>query len=498
MIAGVHISVLVVIIGAGLALAPMMLFSTSCLYFLFMHFKGTKIYLLKTIAIGLLSVPVALLISILGFYYLISMAWLWTHRLFQKTYRRYFSKDLSDSHQDKMDNRPVDANTVIVHLVHGTFETEAPWTKPGSAMRKAIEDINPEAHLVRFNWSGGNTPGARTLAAKELADKILCSTSEQHYIIAHSHGGNIVREMSHSYPNTANKVRGVCLLSPPFLYRKVLSRSANRFLATNVFGFTFALLIPITALYLAFGLTEPAIIALCVPLAALLEIWLTKRCRNSYKNESQAPDDSIAYNSVKIIHVAGDEADSALRFSSFVHEACFGVLTQLNSASEIAHKKRHTPFILSYFILFLFGIYTLVISQTTEFFTLLVGLITLALLHLAMIRRKKSEPANVLIAAALPITIFSFWLATAKALAYGDWRLIFCPEMFVSSSETPTGSHQILKLGPVGDSDMVHSTHSHPDAVQNIANWISASITGSQCRHTSKCEKCGNSLIHQD
>ncbi|BBQ83561.1 TPA: hypothetical protein I9Y23_004340 [Kluyvera ascorbata] len=498
MLAGAPFSVLVTIIITGILLAPIMLFATSCLYFLCRHYKGSALYILKTLAIGLLTLPVALLILMLAVGYLFLTIYFNAKQWSKRLYRRVTPARADKIPDGTISDEDIGASTIIIHLVHGTFETEASWTKPGSAMRQAIADKLPTAKFMRFCWSGANTPKARTLAAKELAAKIERSPSQHHYIIAHSHGGNIVREMSHTYPNIAGKVRGACLLSTPFLYRKTLSRSAGKLLSTNVFGFTFAVMLPIAVIAEIIGITDYIFLALAVPLAALLEIGLTARCRKSYANEaeSEAENDSVNYRRVAIFHAIGDEADSALRFASFAHESCFGVLAQLNAASREAHKNRHTPFILSYLIFILLSLYNAAVGQFDWLAVFLIGAISVGLTHLYTVIKKKQEMANILITAALPINIFSFWLAAAKALAYGDWRLIFCPEMFVSSSETPTGSHVIEKLAPASDAEMVHSTHSHPEAVLNVAHWLADCVTPVRCQHEIDCDRCGETLRH--
>ncbi|NKG32191.1 hypothetical protein FVB43_19365 [Erwinia rhapontici] len=480
MIEGTTINILVMMVFLGILSAPIALFLSSSGLFIFMHFKGSCRYIFMTLTIGLLTVPVAIIISIIGIVYITVISSIFCIKKITTVCRRLNRSHQGTTQTDTTFDEPADTEAITVHLVHGTFEKNAAWTLPGSTMRNAIANIRPEVKIARFAWSSSNTPYARTQAAKALADKVKRSTSNKHYIIAHSHGGNIVREMSHTSPDIAEKIRGACLLSTPFIYRKSVTRSAGKLINANVFGFSFALLIPVVALYLALDLNDPVIIALFISPAALLEIWLAKRCRKSYEKESIHENGAILLNNVAIFHAIGDEADSALRFVSVVHEVCFGVLSQLNAASKITREKMNLPFIISYIIFTALIIYEAITSPMSIFTawntTFLTGLITVIITHAITIKRAVQEPSNTLAAAAFPIGVFSFWLAAAKAIAYGDWRLIFCPEMFVSSSETPVGEYNILKFAPDGDANMVHSTHSLPTVVLNIVNWLDSSI----------------------
>jgi hypothetical protein len=92
--------------------------------------------------------------------------------------------------------------------------------------------------------------------------------------------------------------------------------------------------------------------------------------------------------------------------------------------------------------------------------------------HIFQWLRPSRDIPHVLFIAAMPVAIFSFWLALAKGIAYGDLRLIFCPEVFIASSETPAGDHQVLKFAPQSDGVLMHSTHSNAEALQNVAQWL--------------------------
>jgi len=73
----------------------------------------------------------------------------------------------------------------------------------GQAIHKANKAQYHKEHIYLFGWSGGFTPEARTLAGKELSEKLsnLTELYTRHYgacppitLITHSHGGNVALE----------------------------------------------------------------------------------------------------------------------------------------------------------------------------------------------------------------------------------------------------------------------------------------------------------------
>lgn len=453
------------ILGIGIILGLSVFYFSSFLYFLFKHRVGSLNYAVKTLAIGLLTIPVAILITASVIVYILLRIVRGVH----STLRSF----VKSQPVDKLDrSEPADTSEVTVYLVHGTFEPNAPWTLPGSPMRKAIEAIGHKVNLKRFSWSGANTPKARSEAALAFAEKIRTSPNSKNFIVAHSHGGNIIREMSHVCPDTAAKIHGVCLLSPPFIFRRKITRTAGNLILLNMIGFILAVQIPVALFLAPFGLYWPYGAYAAAISTFSLDLYLSNYCRNSNVYEMNPEHESVNFRDVQIFHAIGDEADSGLRFASFLHEVCFGVLAQLKATAHAAKGKFHLPYIMSY-VIFMCGIvYALRAAERHWVVFFMVGMIAIAVAHLLQSIRPKNDEPMVLIAAAIPIVAFSFWLAVAKAMAYGDWRLIFCPDIFVSSSETPEGDFPVLKFAPQSDGTMVHSTHSHPSAILNVAEWL--------------------------
>lgn len=116
----------------------------------------------------------------------------------------------------------------VVTLVHGTFASGAPWTQDGSILRQQIAaELGEHGREVRydvFEWSGRNTHSARVKAGYELAEHIrelrqrypLC----RHFIVAHSHGGNVAL-LAHKHLPVALHALGVATLGTPFMHARL-------------------------------------------------------------------------------------------------------------------------------------------------------------------------------------------------------------------------------------------------------------------------------------
>ena len=66
--------------------------------------------------------------------------------------------------------------SVVITLVHGTFASGAPWTRPDSALRSRWPGTTerPVCFSV-FEWSGGNSHRDRVAASGDLAEHLLAS-----------------------------------------------------------------------------------------------------------------------------------------------------------------------------------------------------------------------------------------------------------------------------------------------------------------------------------
>jgi len=113
------------------------------------------------------------------------------------------------------------AQRIVVTLIHGTFARGAAWAKDGSKLCNAIREAFPgEVEIRRLRWSGWNTIRARAHAAERLGGEIAAAPAPaldtKHFLVAHSHGGNIALYALHD-PEVRERIAGVATLATPFL-----------------------------------------------------------------------------------------------------------------------------------------------------------------------------------------------------------------------------------------------------------------------------------------
>ena len=219
---------------------------------------------------------------------------------------------------------------IVVTLVHGTYARGAAWTKEGSALRSQIAETlvghGRNAHFDVFEWSERNTHKARIKAGYELAAHIRqlrkshprCS----HFIVAHSHGGNLALFAHKHLPEHLHAL-GIATLGTPFLHAKLKGDLQNMTLqslqreamgdgdiASSVIAFTFAALafllvqnelklgsvglwawlMATAATFLSFGITYPLVKFVLFPrLTLILHHYSSKRTALRLANAIRFP-----------------------------------------------------------------------------------------------------------------------------------------------------------------------------------------------------------------
>lgn len=110
----------------------------------------------------------------------------------------------------------VDMNHLV--LLHGTFATEAEWTRDGSPLVNELQKRLHSSRMHRHGWSGRNSFAARARASCELVNLIKTIIAEDKdariAIVAHSHGGTIALEAMDSDEVRAHISAIACLATP--------------------------------------------------------------------------------------------------------------------------------------------------------------------------------------------------------------------------------------------------------------------------------------------
>jgi len=131
---------------------------------------------------------------------------------------------------------------IVITLVHGTFgrlpANDAEWTRDGSLLRQRLSAaLGDDVVFIPFRWSGMNWPAARYRAARRLRDHFSDTArrypERHHYVVAHSHGGNVcLYALRDAEREGAQVPRGAVCLSTPFIAAQPRPVTLFRFVAT--------------------------------------------------------------------------------------------------------------------------------------------------------------------------------------------------------------------------------------------------------------------------
>jgi hypothetical protein len=114
-------------------------------------------------------------------------------------------------------------------LIHGTIPRLGPfrffaqqgWIEEGSLFRSGLTAA-VNAIFIPYKWSGANSHSDRLRAAKDLATSLRQSLNVRqflpHYIVAHSHRGNVaLYALNLLTPPERRRIAGIVTLGTPFI-----------------------------------------------------------------------------------------------------------------------------------------------------------------------------------------------------------------------------------------------------------------------------------------
>lgn len=110
---------------------------------------------------------------------------------------------------------------LVITLVHGTFNPGATWVQPGSFFRNEVtKRLGDAISFEVFPWSGSNNHAARVRASEALRQQLLDTIARhpmsRHFVIAHSHGGNVARYALRER-RLRERMGGLVCLATPFI-----------------------------------------------------------------------------------------------------------------------------------------------------------------------------------------------------------------------------------------------------------------------------------------
>jgi hypothetical protein len=138
--------------------------------------------------------------------------------------------------------------TDVIFLVHGTFAPNAPWLGEHSLLRTVVQRHFP-SQTTKFNpftWSGKNTHSARLQAAADLRAGLLeslrANSNARHFLICHSHGGNVALYAMHDLAE-ASRISGIVCMGTPFITCKPCSIDPTVWALCALLGIALLLLV---------------------------------------------------------------------------------------------------------------------------------------------------------------------------------------------------------------------------------------------------------------
>jgi hypothetical protein len=136
---------------------------------------------------------------------------------------------------------PIQAQSVFI-LIHGTWGADCSWYVPEGDFFVALEETVSERNsvVVPFRWSGGCGHESRAKAAQNLV-KLIKTYDENMpiFIIAHSHGGNVVSLASHilaQEEGNKHNIRALFTLGTPVMSNYLPNMKVIQYLY-NLFSF---------------------------------------------------------------------------------------------------------------------------------------------------------------------------------------------------------------------------------------------------------------------
>jgi hypothetical protein len=128
----------------------------------------------------------------------------------------------------------------VITLVHGTFAPGARWTRWGSRLRDEItRELGADGSTVSFSnpvWSGKNAHEDRRRGSLKLRRCLLRQLRREpdarHFIIAHSHGGNVAMRAVRTSPRLRSRMDGMVTIATPFL---LFNRESGRLIFFSKF-----------------------------------------------------------------------------------------------------------------------------------------------------------------------------------------------------------------------------------------------------------------------
>ena len=230
-------------------------------------------------------------------------------------------------------------------LIHGTFSAKADWIHETDELNaqgfRALMKRRFANKEIQFDvppaWGNQGlvplkdlTNKARLEGAEQLKDHIKRDTEKQkHFMIAHSHGGNVAMYALQD-KSVSEKIDGLICLATPFLYPRLRPLSVTALtlslaiMAIGVMQFIWSLNLLESSWLSWLSSLAMMLFAIVIP-AALIWLIAYERLLRTRKGDKRLSDliDRLSYKDPQIpillIRASGDEASGLLRGTQFLN-----------------------------------------------------------------------------------------------------------------------------------------------------------------------------------
>lgn len=387
------------------------------------------------------------------------------------------------------DTVPPDTAKRVVTLVHGTWprgplklsETVA-WYCAGSEIcSRLIANGQPATVIQRLRWSGANSTAERLAASDHLKtmllEKFQCYPQAKHFIIAHSHGGNIalnaLRDIS-----VDECITGAVFLATPFLHVSLRPELTEELKPGQEWFFQMlrvavGLAVPLAAVVLLWHFDPAEWSAIPRPLAfVLIALWLVLslaftaamiavpimllvRTKHSWEQLYQAALTSIEVlqttapknAQLLVVRAVADEASSALILGQF--------LAWLSGYLDMFMVRLFAPLVIA----------ILIFSEIKALWSH----------HLVPTEGAGGDLLLWVAAPILALGLVAFSVRVLMALPFGLPLASHTALLNVSSEAAPRGMTRILQLAALPQRGFQHiAIHDDPYVAASVAEWLSS------------------------
>ena len=390
---------------------------------------------------------------------------------------------------------PEIAPHLVVTLVHGTWARRAQWTLPSSPLcRSIVKAAHGPVRFEQFVWSGWNAVSARRRAVERLISHLTASQARwphaRHFVIGHSHGGNIAFQAMGAGAVEA-RMAGIVCLSTPFLCASPRNLGPVGRIAIWWFPVVVALFCLVPAVELLPADLESAAggaaLILALGMGFFISPWVTRFTATS-ADALRFP--NVPPSKVLIVRSFGDEASAALgaaHLISWIAELIWsttsrflGALLRTVETWRSALIKRWRLLVPACAVLVGFAIWSLVTAEPRWWFeaSAILAIAILAVL-LAILARGGYVAA---LLGALLIAVLatpSFLIIAALGIATGPELLIAALLCRVTAESTPPGGGWTVWQVPKNpwSSDqggfLMHSTtYDDHESLVIVSQWL--------------------------